>query len=161
MEGARDDPLLQLRGRLVGEGEGNDVTRPKRVGFPRREQVDDPSSNDFRLAGTRAGDQLKIAAVVLDRALLRFGKSSISTELAAPANNQSHPHVSRMGSFAPTFPRIKTIRDSRRPALTRLGHVRSALTPRLPSRRSKAGASKGILKRPGCAKRRVCENGGC
>ena len=78
---ARNDPFLQLGSRLVSESEGDDVPRLERIGFLWGEQVDDTPSNNFGLSGTRAGDQLKVAAIVLNRSALGFGEVHFTSSI--------------------------------------------------------------------------------
>jgi len=54
------DPILQLLGRALGKGEGNDRLR-RYVG---REEVGDALGDDLGLARTNRGDDLQVAAPV-------------------------------------------------------------------------------------------------
>ena len=73
LPGTRDDPLLQFSRSPVGERESNDVLRGQRIRAPRSQQMDHAACNDLGL--TRAGTsyQLKVFAVVLNRAALGVG----------------------------------------------------------------------------------------
>src|SRR5882762_1208731 len=66
LAGARDNPLLQLRGRLVGEGKGNNVPGGEPA-LTWCEEVRNTTRDYFGLAGAGARDELQVTAVVLDR----------------------------------------------------------------------------------------------
>ncbi len=62
------DALAHLLGRLVGEGDGEDLVR---AGLTRAHQVGDPVGQDARLARARAGEDQQRALAVGDRVALR------------------------------------------------------------------------------------------
>src|SRR6266545_2730561 len=64
------NPVFQLTGGFVGEGEGNDVRRCYACGTFLAKDVDDTLGNDLSFAGTGAGDDLEVAVQVIDRFLL-------------------------------------------------------------------------------------------
>ena len=58
---ARENSLFQFGSRLLSECKCNDVRGNEGIGAAGSQQMHDASRDDFGLAGSRAGNQLKIA----------------------------------------------------------------------------------------------------
>ena len=60
--------------RFLGEGERDDVARLQGTGPFRGQQMHHAACDDLRLAGSGAGDELEVAAVMLDGSTLCLGE---------------------------------------------------------------------------------------